>query len=90
MPVTIKVTCTAHHRGEETPVSFSVGEARRTVTDIRDAWLAPDHRYFKLVADDGGLYILRHDTNSQEWELVFYSLPQNPQNQSPEGLSGRS
>ena len=86
----VNVTCTAHSRGEETPVSFSLGGARRMVAEILDAWLAPDHRYFKVLADDGGLYILRHDTGSQEWELVFYSLPEaspNPPENSPSGRS---
>lgn len=75
MPELINVACLAHHRGEETPAAFTIGGARRTVVELIDAWLAPDHRYFKLKADDGGIYILRHDTSSGDWELVFYTLP---------------
>ncbi|MGZ5094812.1 MAG: hypothetical protein ACXWHZ_16550 [Usitatibacter sp.] len=33
-------------------------------------WLAPDHRYFKVSADDGRIYVLRHDARSDEWELA--------------------
>ena len=37
-----------------------------------DRWLAPDHRYFKIMGDDDATYIIRHDTVKWEWELVFY------------------
>ncbi len=37
--------------------------------DILDQWLAPDHRYFKILGDDNSLYIIRHDVESYEWEL---------------------
>jgi hypothetical protein len=39
---------------------------------VEDRWLAPEHRYFKLIGDDGGLYIVRHDTIKDVWELTFY------------------
>jgi hypothetical protein len=39
---------------------------------ILDRWLAPDHRYFKVLGDDGGLYILRHDEQLWEWSLTTY------------------
>ena len=37
-----------------------------------DRWLAPDHRYFKILGDDGATYIIRHDSVSGLWELVLY------------------
>ncbi len=80
MSLSVTVRCRAHHRGEEEPESFDLGGVRRTVVAVRDAWLAPDHRYFKVEADDGGLYILRHDTETGEWELIFYTLPEPPEN----------
>jgi hypothetical protein len=41
------------------------------VREILDRWLAPDRRYFKLRADDGGIYILCHD-EQHGWDLYFY------------------
>jgi hypothetical protein len=29
------------------------------VTEVLDAWLAPDHRYFKVRGDNAACYILR-------------------------------
>ncbi len=68
----IRVDCYAGYRGEETPRTFFLKDRRVEVVDVLDRWLAPDHRYFKLRGDDGGLYILRHDVESGEWELTLH------------------
>jgi hypothetical protein len=68
----LTVSCYAGYRGEETPRRFSLGVNTVEVTEIIDRWLSPDHRYFKLRGDDEALYILRHDLNRFQWELVFY------------------
>ena len=42
------------------------------VKEILDRWLAPDHRYFKVRGDDDAVYIIRHDSATWDWELIFY------------------
>jgi len=37
---------------------------------ILDRWMAPEHRYFKVKAEDGRSFVLRHDTASGDWELA--------------------
>ena len=69
----IRVECYCGHRGEQEPRAFHLGERRIEVLAILDRWLAPDHRYFKVQAYDGGTYILRHDEASGEWEMTMYS-----------------
>lgn len=66
----IRVQCYAGYRGEETPRRFAEGERRVEVVEVVDAWLAPDHRYFKIVGDDGFTYILRHDVGEDCWRLA--------------------
>ncbi len=68
----IEVECYAGYRGEETPRALRLGEKTVHVTEIVDRWLAPDHRYFKLVGDDGDTYIVRHDEASGQWELTLF------------------
>ena len=68
----IRVDCYAGHRGEETPRRLHLGSRSIDVADVLDQWLAPEHRYFKVQGADGGLYLLRHDTNSGCWGLVVY------------------
>jgi hypothetical protein len=69
----IGVHCYAGHRGEEEPRAFDLGERRLEVIEIVDRWLAPDHRYFKVHADDGNVYILRHDERAGEWDMTSFT-----------------
>jgi hypothetical protein len=68
----LRVECYAGHRGEETPRAFHLGNRRVVVAEVLDRWLDPDHRYFKVRGDDGGLYILRHDVEKDRWELTLF------------------
>jgi hypothetical protein len=68
----IQVECYCGYRGEETPRRFWIGPRCVRVRKILDQWLAPDHRYFKLMGDDADYYILRHDSYGDKWSLVFF------------------
>ena len=68
----IRVECYSGFRGEETPRRFWLKEHCVEVHVIVDRWLAPDHRYFKILAEDGALYILRHDPYNERWEITFF------------------
>ena len=70
----IQVNCYAGYRGEETPRAIILANHKVEVIEVVDRWLAPDHRYFKVLGDDGATYIIRHDTLSGTWELVFYQV----------------
>lgn len=66
---TVNVECYAGYRGEEEPRRFAWGEHKLEVIEILDRWLDPEHRYFKVRGNDGGVYMLRHDIGSAGWEL---------------------
>ncbi len=68
----IKVECYAGYRGEETPVRFYLGERCIEVMEVLDRWLDPSHRYFKLRGDDQCIYILRHTTSEDVWEMTLF------------------
>jgi len=70
--IPVIVHCHAGYRGEETPRSFTVWEHDLRVEEVLDQWLSPEHRYFKVRADDKAVYILRHDCNADHWELVMF------------------
>ena len=57
-------------KADERPASFSLGERSLQVKEIVDRWYDIDHNYFKVLADDGKTYLLRHDMNADAWELV--------------------
>jgi hypothetical protein len=69
MTTVVRVECYAGYRGEETPRRFHLDQRCIEIVSVRDRWLAPDHRYFKVLGDDGQLYILRHDAETQHWDL---------------------
>jgi hypothetical protein len=59
-------------RAEETPRRFTFDRRTIEVAEVLDAWLAPDHRYFKVRGDDGACYILRNDVPTGRWELAMF------------------
>lgn len=63
------VHCHAGYRGEERPLAFTLGGRRLEVRDIQDRWYSPGAVYFRVLADDGNLYLLRHDEDAGEWSL---------------------
>lgn len=69
----IRVESYAGYRGEQEPRAFWLGERRVAALEILDRWIAPNHRYFKVRADDGHAYILRWDEASCEWTLGAFT-----------------
>ena len=68
----LHVVCRRGETGESAPARFALGTRELNVVDIIDRWLDPDHTYFKVRADDGGVYILRHDIGQGRWELKLF------------------
>jgi len=70
----VEVECYAGRKAEERPVRFRLEGRLYLVEDVLDQWYGPDHLFFKIRADDGGVYILRHETSvpDGEWELVSF------------------
>jgi hypothetical protein len=71
-PLEIRVECHAGFMAEETPRRLFFKERPIEIMEVLDRWLAPDHRYFKVRGDDGGMYIIRHDVETGRWELTFF------------------
>jgi len=74
----IRVVCYAGYRGEETPRRFYLGERLIEVAEVVDRWLDPNHRYFKVRCPAGDLYILRHDSVTDIWEMTLFESCNNP------------
>ncbi len=75
----IKVQTYSGYKADERPVAFSLGDMKLRVVEVIDRWYDPSVDYFKVKADDGGVYILgqyRGGHDEQEggfWELKgFY------------------
>lgn len=74
----LEVECYSGHKADERPVRFRLDRREYLVEELLDHWYGQDDEFFKVRADDGNLYILRHETSAPEgcWHLVsFRQLP---------------
>lgn len=74
----IRVECYAGYRSEETPARFYLGERLIEIEEVLDRWLDPAHRYFKVKGDDQGIYVLRHDTKTDAWQMTLFDSGRKP------------
>jgi hypothetical protein len=58
------------------PARFLLGGRQYQVETVLDQWYDPESVFYKVRADDGNLYILRHQTSMPDgaWELVSFRL----------------
>ena len=68
----LHVECQAGHRGLQTPQRLTFGGRFVEITEVIDAWLAPERRYFKVRGDNGACYILRNDVSTARWQLTMF------------------
>ncbi|MCU0563087.1 MAG: hypothetical protein MUE48_03940 [Desulfobacterales bacterium] len=68
----VQVDCIAGPTGEPEPARMRLGGTEIAVDGVVDRWLAAGHRYFKVRAADGGIYVLRHDTAAGSWRMSFF------------------
>jgi len=72
-PASVQVECYAGYRAEELPRRFFIGKREIRVIEIIDRWLAPQHAYFKVRGDDGGIYILHYAQDTDGWNMILYN-----------------
>jgi hypothetical protein len=65
----IKVEAYSGFRADQRPVRFTLGERAHKVMKVEDQWYSPSAMYFRVLADDGNFYILRHDETEDLWTL---------------------
>jgi hypothetical protein len=68
----LKVECYAGYKANQKPTAFALGKKKIKVEAIVDQWYGPDHTYFKVLAEDTNIYILRYGETNDRWELVLF------------------
>jgi hypothetical protein len=68
----VQVECYAGYKADELPTAFTLGERRLRVEEVLDRWYAPDSLYFRVRAEDGDVYILRHAEPDDVWTLESF------------------
>lgn len=64
-----KVQCYSGPNGEE-PQSFDIGAQSMRVSEIVDRWIGPGFRYFKVKGGNRKLYVIRHNSAEDRWEMT--------------------
>ena len=59
----------------ERPIRFLLDGHEYDVKEILDQWYAPEATFFKVLASDGNHYILRYDSDADDWSLESYRRP---------------
>ena len=72
---TVTVESYAGSKAEEYPLRFHLGGRRIKIIKILDRWLTPGCRCFKVLADDGNVYVLEYDENNDSWRLLTTDRP---------------
>lgn len=69
---TVQVECYSGYRADERPRNFTLGNRVYSVECVEDRWYSPGATYFGVRADDGNLYVLKHDEESDVWSLEAF------------------
>ena len=71
-PMRLLVQCYAGQNTNEQPVRFQLRDRDFIVEEVLDQWHGPDDLFSKVRADDGNLYILRHNLPRDKWSLESF------------------
>jgi hypothetical protein len=79
----IRVECYAGYRADEKPLRFAIRGRPFDVREVDDRWYSPGATYFRVLADDGNFYILRHDEQQDLWTLDGFRAAQQANTHTP-------
>lgn len=65
----IHVQCYAGYRADERPLRFELHGRWFEVAEVEKRWYSPGSVHFRVRADDGNFYTLRHEESIDAWTL---------------------
>jgi hypothetical protein len=68
----VQVESYSGFKSDERPLRFRLGERWLAVEEIVDRWYDPDATYFRVRAEDGSIYVLKHRDRSDTWTLEAF------------------
>lgn len=80
--IPIKVKSYAGHKSDEYPVSLEFNSLNYNIVKILDRWYQLDQtdnrpaaNYFKVVTDRQQIFIIKHETRTDNWFLIKEEIP---------------
>jgi hypothetical protein len=65
----IRVECDSVYQADEPPLRFALRGRQFEVAEVEGRWYSPGTVYFRVRANDGNFYILRHVEGIDIWSL---------------------
>ncbi len=66
-PKKIEVVAYSGYKANESPLYFVLDEEKLEVKNTIDKWYGVEHDYFKVLADDGRVYLLKWHRTLDLW-----------------------
>jgi hypothetical protein len=80
MNMELQVECYSGYRADERPRRFAFagkpGAPQHEIKEVLDQWYGVGYQCFKVRADDGNIYILRHQMDEDCWRLDSFRRPE--------------
>ena len=70
LPRKIEVVAYSGYKANERPLEFILGDQKIEVQNVIDRWYGVEHDYFKVLAEDGKVYLLRWHRTLDLWFLM--------------------
>jgi hypothetical protein len=68
----VRVECQSSYKADERPLRILFIGRTLAVSEVEDRWYSPGATYFRVLAEDGDRYVLRHDDAQDVWSLTAY------------------
>ncbi len=70
----VRVESYSGYKIDQRPLCFYLRDRKYQVEEVLDQWYGPDDTYFRVRAEDGNIYILRHAHAGPEggWTLESF------------------
>jgi hypothetical protein len=65
----IHVSCYSGYKADERPINFTVRGRKLMIEEILDRWYGVNDSYFKILADDKKVYLIKYDQDKDLWTL---------------------
>jgi hypothetical protein len=69
-PKEIKVVAYSGYKANERPIQICVDDKDLEVVQMIDRWFGVDHDYFKCLANDGRVYVIKWHRTHDQWFLL--------------------
>ncbi len=64
-----RVICFSGYKANERPISFEFEDKDKLVRRVLASWYEPGYLNFRVMADDGFVYILEHNEIDDTWTV---------------------